>query len=193
MLRQVLRLRLVMVFLLMLTLSCPSAFARGDDRSHDRGGDRGYHSESRGYSHGESHYYRDGRWYRHGWFGFGVLVSALAIGAFIEALPPRHTTVVVENTPYYYDNQYYYRPITQGGYVVVPPPAVISQPVVVQQPVIVQSQSIVPEVSTVNIPNSRGGYTSVTLRRSGTGFVGPQGEYYPSYPSVDQLRTMYGN
>jgi len=198
MLKQVLRFRVVMVVLLALALSCPSAFARGEDRGHDRGGNKGSnwgsHNEgNRGFSRGESHYYRNGQWYRHGWFGFGVLVSALAIGAFIEALPPRHTTVVVAGTPYYYDNQYYYRSLPDGGYVVAPPPAVFSQPVVVPAPVIVQPQSQIPEMSTVNIPNSRGGYTSVNLRRSGNGFVGPQGEYYSNYPSVDQLRVMYGN
>ena len=176
MLKQVLKFRVVLVSLLMLTLFCPAVFAREDDRGGNRGSSRG---DSRGYDRGRSHYYRDGRWYERGWFGFSFVVSALAIGAFIDSLPPRHTTVVVEGTPYYHDDSYYYRQLPQGGYVVVP------------EPVIVQSQ--IPETSTVNIPNSRGGYTSVTLRRSGNGFVGPQGEYYPNFPSVEQLRTMYGN
>jgi hypothetical protein len=172
MLKQIVRLRVVLVLLLGITLFCPSAFARGDDR----GGSRGY---SRGDNRGERHYYRDGRWYKPGWFGFGFVVSALAIGALIESLPPKHTTVIVEGAPYYHDDRYYYRQLPDGGYVVVP------------APVIVQSQ--IPEASTINIPNSRGGYTSVTLRRSGNGFIGPQGEYYPNYPSVEQLRVMYGN
>jgi hypothetical protein len=170
MLKQVIKFRVVLVSLLMLTLFCPMAFARGDNR------ERGV-----GYDRGRSHYYRDGRWYERGWFGLGFVVSALAIGALIESLPPRHTTVVVEGTPYYHDDMYYYRQSPQGGYVVVP------------QPQIVQAQPQMPETSTVNIPNSRGGYTSVTLTRSGNGFVGPQGEYYPNFPSVEQLRIMYGN
>ena len=178
MLKQVLRFRVVLVILLILTLFCPGAFARGDNSGGDKGGNRGY---SRGDNRGDRHYYRDGRWYRRGWFGWEFVVSALAIGAFIESLPPRHTTVVVEGAQYYHDDGYYYRQSPQGGYVVVP------------APVIVQPQPQIPEMSTVNIPNSRGGYTSVTLRRSGNGFVGPQGEYYPDYPSVEQLRTMYGN
>jgi hypothetical protein len=44
---------------------------------------------------------------------------------------------------------------------------------------------------TVNIPNSNGGYTAVTLKRSGSGFTGPQGEYYSEFPKVEQLRAMY--
>jgi hypothetical protein len=178
MVKQVLRFRIVLAILLTLTLSCPNAFARGNDRKDNRGDNRG---DSRGYNRGDAHYYRDGRWYRHGWFGWEFAVSALAIGAFISSLPPRHTTVVVEGAPYYHDDRYYYRQIPEGGYVVVP------------APVIVQAPSQYPETSTINIPNSRGGYTSVTLRRSGGGFVGPQGEYYPNYPSVEQLRLMYGN
>ena len=53
-------------------------------------------------------------------------------------------------------------------------------------------QGQTPEVLTVNIPNSRGGYTAVTLKRSGNGFVGPQGEYYAEHPTVEQLKVLYG-
>ena len=44
----------------------------------------------------------------------------------------------------------------------------------------------------INIPNAKGTYTPVTLRRSGTGFIGPQGEFYPEFPRVEQLKLMYG-
>ena len=77
-----------------------------------------YSEENRGYRH----YYRDGSWYRRDSSGASIVVSALAIGAFIDSLPPRHTTVVVEGTPYYHDDQYYYRPSLRGGYVVVTEP-----------------------------------------------------------------------
>ncbi len=45
---------------------------------------------------------------------------------------------------------------------------------------------------TVNIPNSKGTYTAVALKRNGNGFVGPQGEYYSEFPKVEQLKLMYG-
>ena len=48
------------------------------------------------------------------------------------------------------------------------------------------------EPFTVNVPNYKGGWTSVTLARSGTGFIGPQGEYYPEFPKIKQLKEMYG-
>jgi hypothetical protein len=182
MLKQVLRFRAVLAILLMLTLSCPVAFARGDDRGGNRGNNRGYSKgDNRGYNRGDRYYYRDGRWYRHGWFGFDIVVAALAIGALIDALPPRHNTVVVAGTPYYYGENHYYSQAPNGGYLVVPPPVLVQPPVQMQETV------------TINIPNSRGGYTAVALRRAGYGFIGPQGEYYANSPTVDQLSALYGN
>jgi len=45
---------------------------------------------------------------------------------------------------------------------------------------------------TVNIPHAKGGYVAVILKRSGNGFVGPQGEYYPEFPKIEILKVMYG-
>lgn len=178
MFRQILRFRVALVIFLVLAVFCSDAFAWG-------GGGR--------------HYYRGGRWYRHGWFGFDVAVSVLAIGALLDSLPPRYDTVVVGGVPYYYSGNTYYRPYPYGGYVVVQPPMavqpVMAQPVMVQPeaaPVVAQSQEPAPGTLTINVPNSRGGWTSVTLRRQGNGFVGPQGEYYPGNPTVEQLKVLYG-
>jgi uncharacterized protein YcfJ len=44
---------------------------------------------------------------------------------------------------------------------------------------------------TVNVTNSNGSITPVTLMRSGTGFVGPRGEFYGAMPSESQLK-VYG-
>ncbi|GEM_PF-2208328 len=84
--------------------------------------------EEREYYGGERHYYRDGRWYRHNAFGFSVAVSALAIGALIDSLPPSHTTVVVEGSQYYHDDRYYYKQTPRGGYIVVPEPVARHSP-----------------------------------------------------------------
>lgn len=94
---------------------------------------------------------------------------------------------------YYYHDYVYY----PEDYVVVQPPVVYQQPVttVVQSvPAVVQPAS--PAAGndnsfTVNIPNDSGGYTVVTLQRSGSGFTGPQGEFYPEFPKVSQLKAMY--
>ncbi len=44
----------------------------------------------------------------------------------------------------------------------------------------------------VNVTNSNGSIIQVKLRRSGTGWVGTRGEFYPTLPSEDQLRPVYG-
>ena len=175
MIKQILRFRILIVVCLVLALFCSDALAWG-------GGGR--------------HYYNGGRWYRHGWLGFDIAVSALTIGALIESMPPRYSTVVVGGVPYYYYDGVYCRPYPRGGYVVVPQPVMAmpeAAPVVVTAPPpAIQPQTQISDSVTVNIPNLRGGYTAVTLKRSGNGFVGPQGEYYTEFPNVEQLKVMYG-
>lgn len=94
----------------------------GCEGGHYRRGNRGnINADNRE----ERHYYRDGRWYQRDSLGHEIVVAALAIGAIIDALPPSHTTVVVEGAPYYHDDRYYYKQHPNGGYVVVPEPAIV--------------------------------------------------------------------
>jgi len=80
---------------------------------------------------------------------------------------------------YYYSTPYY----PPADAILVSPPIyqpVVQQPVtVVQPPVVVDNQLLPADSFTINIPNDNGGYTAVTLRKSGNGFIGPQGEFYP--------------
>jgi hypothetical protein len=46
--------------------------------------------------------------------------------------------------------------------------------------------------SYVNIPNPNGSVTPVMIKRQGNVWVGPKGEQYTSYPTVDQLKPVYG-
>lgn len=111
--------------------------------------------------------------------------------------------VIIDGVLYYSVNGVTYIPLA-NGYQVVPAPTVlvttnsaIMAPATVAVPATVVSH--VPtavtadkEMFTVNIPNSQGTYTAVSLRRSGGGFVGPQGEFYTEFPRVEQLKIMYG-
>ena len=120
MLKQIVRLRVVLVLLLGVVLFCSGAFAMGNDYGRrdsrdNRGDNRNYHGEGR-------HYYRDGKWYKHDQSGRDITVADIIIGAIAESIPPQHQTIVIQNTPYYYDDHHYYRQIPQGGYVVVEPP-----------------------------------------------------------------------
>ncbi len=69
-----------------------------------------------------------------------------------------------------------YRHIPRRGYEVIVPPV----PVIVQStsPAVTVVADRQQEVFTVNIPDSKGSYTAVDIKRSGTGFIGPQGEFY---------------
>ncbi|HEG43510.1 MAG TPA: glycine zipper 2TM domain-containing protein [Phycisphaerales bacterium] len=44
----------------------------------------------------------------------------------------------------------------------------------------------------VNVTNSNGSIVQVRLRRQNVGWVGTRGEYYPTLPTEDQLRPVYG-
>ena len=105
--------------------------------------------------------------------------------------------VVVNGATYYVNNGVYYI-YTQYGYQAVATPAGVSGPVI-QAPPVTQvgptASSAVADTGdsfTINIPNAMGGYTAVLLKRSGAGFIGPQGEYYEEFPTVERLKVMYG-
>lgn len=137
---------------------------------------------------GQKYYHRSGHYYRR------------FHGRFIEVANPYY--VVITNVPlgcrrayiggrvYYTNNDVYYEQVT-GGYRLVPTPG--SKEVIddIDSGNIAVHQSAA-DPFTVNIPNNKGGYTAVILKRSGSGYVGPQGEFYAEFPRVEQLRVMYG-
>jgi hypothetical protein len=45
---------------------------------------------------------------------------------------------------------------------------------------------------TVHVTNSNGSIIAVKLQKSGPGYIGPRGEYYPTLPTEEQLRPVYG-
>ena len=128
----------------------------------------------------DRYHYREGRFYRPGWFGFEFAIGSAPIGAVIRILPFGYRTIVIRGAPYYYYDDVYYRPCP-SGYVVVPAPIVTTTP-----------QAVSSQTITINVPNSNGSYTPVTLVRRDNGYVGPQGEYYPDNPTVEQLKALYG-
>ena len=113
--------------------------------------------------------------------------------------------MVVNGVTYYVNNGVYYI-YTQYGYQAVATPLGASVPVVTQitaptAPAAIQPAApaaVVPasvdtdEAFTINVPNNKGGYTAVILKKSGKGFIGPQGEFYSEFPKVSQLQLMYG-
>jgi hypothetical protein len=173
------------------------------DRGHDRGGwdQRNYRHHH--YPYGRSvvvlphrsisivfgngrFYYGEGHFYRRN--ARDYVTVAAPIGAIVYSIPGGCNRVVYGGVSYYTYDDVYYRPVS-GGYQVVEPPSVFeSQPAAVYAAPSNRSQ----DAFTVNIPNANSGYTAVTLKRSGSGYVGPQGEFYAEFPPIEQLRAMYG-
>jgi hypothetical protein len=100
--------------------------------------------------------------------------------------------VIVNGVTYYVNNGVYYL-YTQYGYQAVAAPAGAASAPVIQASVVTAAPAVsTDDAMTINIPNNKGGYTAVLLKRSGNGFTGPQGEFYSDFPKVSQLQVMYG-
>ena len=197
--KQSLRLGVGMVLCLMLMLYPPGVYAHGGGHGGHGGGGHGWGHGGRGWGWGGWGWYGDSYW---DWYGYPYW-GGFAPGYFIgSAVATGYQLVNVNGVLYYYANGYYYQQDPYGNYVIVNPPGVVQQPVVanpelapasVATPVSSpQSQAQTQGTFTVNIPNDSGGYTPVTLKRLGSGFIGPQGEYYEEFPKVKQLKVMYG-
>ena len=162
---------------------------------------------------GTRYYYYDGLYYTYAGYGDYVLVNP-PVGAYVTAIPPDFQPVSINGRIYYTDNGVYYILTQHHGYKVVAAPVVYAQPVpvvVTQPPQVVVTQPvttvIAPQAPTtvvaapvavaaqdtfsINVPNNSGGYTTVVIKKSGKGYVGPQGEFYAEFPKVAQLKAMY--
>lgn len=189
---------------LVVTLAGSACMAqrRGDDRHDSRGNfgndNRGdFRHDYRGHDDGRHYgYYRNS----HGDLFFGLLGIGMA-AAIVSSI----------DRPVYYEDpvRVVYPTVVQQPAVVYvqQPPVVVQQPepkvIYVQQPEVVQPPVVVqqtvpvedapPVTVTVNVQNTNGSFTPVTLRKAGTVWIGPKGEYYrDGVPSVGQLRPLYG-
>jgi hypothetical protein len=115
----------------------------------------------------------------------------------VYVAPPVYEPVVINGITYYLDDGTYYT-YNGYGYQAVAPPETVAQPPAVNQvqgtptvsaPVAAADMS---DAFTINIPNNKGGYTAVTLKKSGNGYIGPQGEFYTEFPTVAHLMVLYG-
>jgi len=146
---------------------------RGD---YDRGGSRG-HSDYRGHDDGGRRYHgydEGGRHYGYYRNGVGLLVFGLIALGITEVMLSTDRPVYVQ------------QPV-----VVQPEPRVVYVQQPVQRTVVVQ-QPAQPVTMIINVQNSNGSMTPVTMRQVGNQWVGPRGEYYDNLPTVGDLRGVYG-
>ena len=182
--RVTLRIFFVFLFLSLLIIRPTASYAW-----HDRWHGRGYVDVNLGvwpgpyYSYPYYPYYADPYYYP----AYEVVSSS------------NYQPVVINGAAYYVNNGVYYI-YTQYGYQAVATPvgapASVIQPAPVTATVAasspVSASTDTDDSFTINIPNDKGEYTAVLLKRSGKGFIGPQGEFYSEFPRVSQLRVMYG-
>lgn len=144
---------------------------------------------------GVEYYYHNHQFYsRH---GQSYVVAAPPVGAYVSSIGPQYQPVTINGILYYTDGYGYYV-YTAYGYQVVPAP--VYSAINMQQPFAPVSaaqpaQAVMTDegLVRVTVPKFNGGSTLITLKRSGNGFFGPRGEYYPVFPSLEQLRLVYGN
>ncbi len=129
---------------------------------------------------------------------FCFLVSFPGAKAVASPRNDRHggssrKVVIVKHDKHNYRDMRFYHPAWWGvmfSVLVNPKPVVRTN--VVYLPVVEPVQTICSETITINVPNTNGSYTPVTLVRRNNGYIGPQGEYYPGNPTVEQLKLLYG-
>lgn len=196
------RLRLFAEFLLI----CLAAGAGSSAMAHSGGfHGGGYHGSSfheGGFHGGDFH---GGGFHGYGW-SHGFHGPHVWGGFYIGPEWFWGPTVVVEGCPYYFYSGVYYT-LDGDGLVAAAPP--LANPAVAPTPSAPVASAMAPantppkvestpaqqpgETITVNVPNTRGGFTPVMLVKTDKGYVGPQGEFYPDHPTVEELKVLYGN
>jgi hypothetical protein len=143
--------------------------------------------------------YHGGRWHSHGWFGFDYAVGYPPVGVIVASLPFGYTRIIYAGVPYYYYDNVYFS-ACPGGYIVVPAPQPQEEvtPAASEGEDNEQAVTATAKVSknsdliVVNIPKKSGGFIPVKLTKHGSGYIGPQGEFYAGHPTVEQLSVLYG-
>jgi hypothetical protein len=99
-----------------------------------------------------------------------IVITSPLFKRFIRIYSPRPKIVVVE------------RPCVRHIAVNLSPTITVTRP----------KCTVEQTEATVWITNSNGSRTSVKLKKSGPGYLGPRGEWYPNMPTNEQLRMVYG-
>lgn len=144
--------------------------------------------------HGRYDRDRHGSYYRsdHGNLAIGLFGLAALTAVACAVSPPER--VYVERRVVYSPSPVVY--VQQS-------PQVVYQTVPAQVEYVRQQSSVIvqqsasyeppqPATMTINVQNSNGSMTPVTLRQVGVQWVGPKGEYYDNLPTIGQLRPIYG-
>ncbi len=96
-----------------------------------------------------------------------------SIGDFVDRLPAGYLAVIINKVTYAVYQDVFYK-------------QVFSEYQVVDPFTLVFNRSF-----SIGILNSGGTYTQIQMNTVVNGFIGPQGEFYSQFPSIQQLQAMY--
>ncbi|MGE0268036.1 MAG: hypothetical protein AB7S78_06240 [Candidatus Omnitrophota bacterium] len=161
----------------------------------------GHHKGKHG--HKKSHYRGHGHNHHrihHDWFFVNHYEPRPYFPERIYSLPRQAKFVWVSGARYYYYRGIYYQPSVCGTYyTIVDDP--YERPQVNNTTInhIYQgnsSQAVGDQAGSqsefdVNIQNSKGEMVTVKIKKLDNGYIGPQGEFYPEFPKIAQLKEMY--
>jgi hypothetical protein len=112
-------------------------------------------------------------------FNYGNIIpvqynpGTTSISTYVDHLPAGHFSVIINGMTYaVYQDVFYIQ--TPSGYQAVDPTTLIYD-----------------GSFSISIPNKKGGYIQIQIQVVENGFIGPQGEFYPRFPSIQQLQTIY--
>jgi len=134
--------------------------------------------------HGQTYYYSGGIFYARQADNFANVPAPM--GALVTTLPSEYVEITLKGVKYATAGGVYYTKVL-GGYEVVEPPDGLEDVIIAKAPKTVNGD----EAIIVSIRDDAGDYIEIPLTRFGKGFHGPQGEYYPAFPPIEQLREMY--
>ena len=151
---------------------------------------------------GAEYYYSGGSFYRR--FGDAYLAAPAPVGAIVRTIPRDYKPIIIDGINYYIIHGSVYMQISNGYQVMPQKPFMIEKYAAEQKDAMNVPAQTAPsdqqsvaanteESFIVNVPNSKNGYTSVAIKKSGNSFIGPQGERYEEFPKVEQLKAKYAN
>ncbi len=99
--------------------------------------------------------------------------QAPSIGGFVDSLPAGYLSITINGVLYAVYQGVFYEQVSSGYQAVDISTLVFNGPF------------------SLGILNSGGVYIQIPMKAVGNGFIGPQGEFYPQFPPIRQLRAMY--
>ncbi len=167
---------------------------RGHDRDHDRDHDR---KHGHGFINFEFFTWPDPYYYNSPYY-YQTFDTSYAVQPVYQPVETINgVTYFLSNGNYYIYNGSYYQPVAPPQNYIQPADTQVEAmgsitPSGTVTAVSPDAEDAAQDSFTVNIPNNNGGFTPVIIKKSGSGYTGPQGEFYPDFPKIAQLKAMYG-